>query len=665
MAQEKVTLDGMKFVNPYDFVSSNFKTKSKPKELQVGETLFSGVIHCEVRTRTPIAIPNGIEKIEQVWVKKKGGKTQVDHLWKKFVRFGNQLVIPASSLRGPLRSVYEAVTDSCYATTPDDAVVTIRSSQPFQPGILRLEDGTWNLYKAKRCVIPVSEYKRQRHSVTKEDLKKIKMGTHVYFDSKTNANNKEIVTQLCKAEGDNTLSKEGILYVGEYISGKKFESVFEQKQKESVHSDVLASAMKRLEQSIGVTRDEKVNKNYKEKKRYQATEHSGYQQYEEAYKNGVIPLWYKKQENGTVYLSMACIGRFGYQKTMGELLQKKAACKSKRDLCKACALFGFAEKGEGIGSRIRVTDATLMPGQRDVKMGFYTLQELSSPKPSYMPFYLKKPKHADWSYDSEGVFLRGRKFYWHWDYEAYRRNAGSTAQTGYIPYVNAEGSEKGRIEKTDRNSTMELVNPGTKFQFKIYCDGITPEELKELIWTITLGENDVESKRCHKIGHGKPLGLGSVKITIRKIEERKFEQNNYECSDVTKAWVGEEIVFSGKDQLLNIVDMDFMQEETVRYPYVVEAVSGKEKPAYSWFMENFKLGSSPKPKYVLPDIPQKNAEDAELPSGVTYEDNVTNTNTAGNTNSKQTKGKSKTKPLSRDALRSGSLMRQLEGIKIN
>lgn len=212
---------------------------------------------------------------------------------------------------------------------------------------------------------------------------------------------------------------------------------------------------------------------------------------------------------------------------------------------------------------------------------------------------------------------------------------------------------------------MELVNPGTKFQFKIYCDGITPEELKELIWTITLGENHVESNRCHKIGHGKPLGLGSVKITIRKIEERRFEKNNYVCSDVTENWIGQEIDFSGKDQLLNIVDMNFMQEETVRYPYVVEAVSGKEKPAYSWFMENFKLGSSPKPKYVLPDIPQKNAEDAELPSGVTYEDNVTNTNTAGNTNSKQTKGKSKTKPLSRDALRSGSLMRQLEGIKIN
>lgn len=233
--------------------------------------------------------------------------------------------------------------------------------------------------------------------------------------------------------------------------------------------------------------------------------------------------------------------------------------------------------------------------------------------------------------------------------------------------MNAEGSEKGRIEKTDRNSTMELVNPGTKFQFKIYCDGITPEELKELIWTITLGENHVESNRCHKIGHGKPLGLGSVKITIRKIEERKFEQNNYECSDVTKAWVGEEIVFSGKDQLLNIVDMDFMQEETVRYPYVVEAVSGKEKPAYSWFMENFKLSSNPKKKriHVLPEIPQKNPKEAELPSGVKYEDNVTNTNTAGNTNANQTKGKPKTKPLSRDALRSGSLMEQLKNIKHN
>ena len=51
-----------------------------------------------------------------------------------------------------------------------------------------------------------------------------------------------------------------------------------------------------------------------------------------------------------------------------------------------------------------------------------------------------------------------------------------------------------------------------------------------LLWSISLGEN--KSKIMHKIGHGKPLGLGSVKICVDKCVERSYESGDYSTKTV-------------------------------------------------------------------------------------------------------------------------------------
>ena len=64
------------------------------------------------------------------------------------------------------------------------------------------------------------------------------------------------------------------------------------------------------------------------------------------------------------------------------------------------------------------------------------------------------------------------------------------------------------------NATMEAIN-GT-FEFRVYFDKITEEQLRDLIWVITLGENRRDSTKQHKLGHAKPLGYGSVKLIVKK-----------------------------------------------------------------------------------------------------------------------------------------------------
>ena len=116
------------------------------------------------------------------------------------------------------------------------------------------------------------------------------------------------------------------------------------------------------------------------------------------------------------------------------------------------------------------------------------------PRISSFEFYLKSDLdqfHAD----DKGVTNAGRKFYWH--HKGYVMNKDS---------VNKEGN--------NMDYKAELVKSGSEFTFDVYFDEITENELKKLLFTLNLGENSLDSDKCHKIGHGKPIGLGSAKIHI-------------------------------------------------------------------------------------------------------------------------------------------------------
>jgi hypothetical protein len=90
--------------------------------------------------------------------------------------------------------------------------------------------------------------------------------------------------------------------------------------------------------------------------------------------------------------------------------------------------------------------------------------------------------------------LRGRKFYWH-------------------SMVN-ESLPK------DPNKEMEKrirpIKPEKRFLFKVAFDRVTADELKKLKFALTLAFGG-EKVYAHKLGHGKPIGYGSVKISVDDI----------------------------------------------------------------------------------------------------------------------------------------------------
>ena len=118
-----------KFVNPYTFVPVDFEKKeTKDINAVVSEAseLLTGMMKCTIYAKTPLAIPDiSSENIEN------------EHSSYSFESTPDgQYIIPASSLRGPIRSVYETATNSCFSTLKENTLLTARSSEALKAGLL-------------------------------------------------------------------------------------------------------------------------------------------------------------------------------------------------------------------------------------------------------------------------------------------------------------------------------------------------------------------------------------------------------------------------------------------------------------------------------------------------------------------------------------------------
>jgi CRISPR-associated protein (TIGR03986 family) len=130
-------------------------------------------------------------------------------------------------------------------------------------------------------------------------------------------------------------------------------------------------------------------------------------------------------------------------------------------------------------------------------MGRKVPKELLEPKPTTFEHYLDQdPKAEDKlrHWDDEGVKIRGHKKYWHKN-----RDIEESA------FRNKEVLKKS--SKKRMATVMRPVKPKTRFVGKIRFENLTNVELGALAFVLNL-----PSSMRHKMGMGKPLGMGSVRI---------------------------------------------------------------------------------------------------------------------------------------------------------
>lgn len=185
---------------------------------------------------------------------------------------------------------------------------------------------------------------------------------------------------------------------------------------------------------------------------------------------------------------------------------------------------------------------------------------LSTPKPQQGRFYLSesadrpdqpiRPGTPKENLYRRGRGLRGRKVYWHhagldateyWNLDTPVDPSQALVGGRYREYVRPRASIdpaksvvfNGRRyatlpdqeQRDNQNRSIEgWVNPGTTFRFTIEVRDVDDYELGALAWLLSLPEG------CfHRLGFGRPLGFGSVRLSVDESTTRLHSGADYQA----------------------------------------------------------------------------------------------------------------------------------------
>jgi CRISPR/Cas system CSM-associated protein Csm3 (group 7 of RAMP superfamily) len=169
------------------------------------------------------------------------------------------------------------------------------------------------------------------------------------------------------------------------------------------------------------------------------------------------------------------------------------ACDNNESLCVACRLFGMMQTGQ--------SRAKIFLGKVNIGNAQASKQTLTFHDPIYTAVLATpNPDHSAFYYD--GDTIAGRKFYFH-------HHGRILTEKALIP-VSSQGKDSDK--RKYRNLYIKPLDTGTEFEARIDFTNLEADELAALLFAITL-----LSDMRHKIGYGKPIGLGSIKMSATKL----------------------------------------------------------------------------------------------------------------------------------------------------
>ncbi len=151
----------------------------------------------------------------------------------------------------------------------------------------------------------------------------------------------------------------------------------------------------------------------------------------------------------------------------------------------ADAVFGYRDKW---GGRVFFEDLYLKDGVRAVFERPDKHKILMGPQPTSFQFYLE-PKDNEAATWDDGTNIRGYKLYWH---------------------KKCDWQDRGNAKNSSLQKEIQPLKAGHTFIGRIRFENLCEIELGALCALFTLG---AEKNICYKMGMGKPLGMGTVKIT--------------------------------------------------------------------------------------------------------------------------------------------------------
>lgn len=560
------------FVNPYNFVP--LSESCERTEASQGE--ITGYLTYTITTVTPLVIPSYQEK------------ESTDALDFFTYPTSSDPVIPGSELRGMLRSVHEAAYNGCLSQI-NEAPFHRRSTISKQAGLLTYSLDSWTLTPCERVMVNTTD-RNKKHFGKYLNPNRINSGTDIFIKKSTQKyttligrNKKRFSIAYTVADYKFNVEEgyiKGVFYKGEKFTRKHHESVFLPSKNKliPINEKEIANLIKVIElyQSRG-TKDSKPYNDTLEK-------------LSNPKENLVIPVYYSVIENEISHLAPAMLSQEVFFNSLPAIIEGHEPCTCKSKVCPTCNLFGFVSENDMLASRIRFGDAKYTGGN-GLYQGYAKLPALGQPNPGAVEFYTKRPRDAKyWTYDyadnkrlqPKDIKINGRKFYWH-----------HTPSKNVIEHHNPPLKIVSEME-----TNVQMLQAGAQFTSTIYFENLTTEELGQLCNTLDINQS---TTHAHKIGRGKPLGLGSIQIKINTIKQRKItEQGLYQVIDIP---IPTNFTITNTD-LQKILSLYMKRRDKVSYP---KTEKGDNKASHQWFTNNKKKNNI---SQTLPTI-EDEAEDED------------------------------------------------------
>lgn len=572
-------------VAPYNFVPLPDEVKTtQPDDLPRHDeySALTGCIECELTTRTPLYTRTALTpEFFRRWGDKVREMLQRDpaarDTYAQFFHLGDaaQPLIPGSSLRGMVRALVEIVGSAKVQWVTGESLVyravgdTTGLGQSYrrqlvdeqghkltpkmQAGYMEKDGPVWFIRPAQleqgvsfariaKIPQPLSKLSKWRGCANAFHIW-VKLGAYDFQPVQEGHREMKWIpaTDPEMAAPKQAGYKEAVLVVSGRMNNKQREAVFFLPHASAARIEVDDDLVRRYREQISPGQQELLGN-----------------------ADGVLrdgqPVFYLLDgDNKLVFFGHTMMFRLPYLQSPLDLVPEELRDRQRVDLAEA--IFGYAPQGrddqrKAYAGRVYFGDARLAESQSQGERPIWWRDEpfapqiLSGPKPTAFQHYLtqQEPDDVDSGQRTRDgrvkldnpldhyasppphyTTIRGTKVYW-------QRRVDGAEDVMDMEFAAREHAWEGngREQKPDTQHTIiRPVRDGLRFNFCVRFENLRPEELGLLLWALQPGgaadAPEAVPEYCHKLGMGKPLGLGSVKlaVTALSVEAREDRVARY------------------------------------------------------------------------------------------------------------------------------------------
>lgn len=638
-----------KFHSPYQFIPVDSVSKRLHKWEENGdlknlnnpyirhdfwyEESHSGRIHCTLKCLSPLIVANrqvpgskeSPRKIEQYELPehKINSEAEKHHAQKRYA-------IPGNSLRGMIASVIEVISQSAMRVLNDEALTEYSVRKEVGSPLTNLG----MIYRSKKGykIIPLSkpdgvgDYYCNNSQSTKFLLNH---SSFQFYDNQEFVCRSGDGFEVCADPSGSSQGTQGVgvLYIRAH-SQDDAKKLMETKVKEKfavwprdINSKMAINAGIEVSDDLKMRTEEMLKQSL-------AREPAGSvlpKGYENRKPGSLIKsgdLIYFEAKNGkATELSYSAIWRRAVPGTLHGAFKGSAGINSlpwnaqRTELTPAEALLGVVEDqprsdtpARNLASRVRFNDA-IADASTDLTKETI-LKILDAPKPPSPAMYFSASSNRKVS-KSELSLLQsrhkpnGRK--WYLPHQANADEPWATQRSDILKACERRAKNVNSDNDSDENVNLtqftrcRLVEQGGVFRFHIDYENLSAEELGLLLRALQPHEEGNEvSGFIHRIGTGKPIGLGQVCLSIDKVEHLERNNRYHDIDFNTQRYCEhkQDIASLFEDSLVDKKALQTLQtvsnrqylddEADVCYPFSgnIQRGEDREKEGFKWFVNN-------------------------------------------------------------------------------